>query len=227
MGVKVSDLPPRLAGKVIVDDDSGCWLWVSLGGQGYGRANWNGKRYLAHRLTYELLKGPIPEGFHVDHLCRVRPCVNPDHLEAVTPGENVRRGRAAVTHCPYGHEYDEDNTYRDRLGYRSCKTCTREHARRNSRAKSNGYQSTQMESLAVLEHGPRTAREFAEEIGVGPAAGASRLRLLLPEGFVERTVGGEDLGGWFWSWSITNAGRAALAEARELNWTPEEGWTNG
>jgi len=83
----------------------------------------------AHRFGYELLVGPIPTGLTLDHLCRVRTCVNPAHLEPVSIGENVLRGdtRPAAnlkkTHCPRGHAYDAANTYIARGGERHCRTC--------------------------------------------------------------------------------------------------------
>lgn len=80
--------------------EDGCWLWTaSLTGDGYGRISLGGKfgpMGLAHRVAYELLVGPIPEGLELDHLCRVRRCVNPEHLEPVTHAENVRRAQEAA-----------------------------------------------------------------------------------------------------------------------------------
>lgn len=73
------------------DPNSGCWLWAGAdNGVGYGK--FRGK--YAHRVSYEAAKGPIPDGMHLDHLCRIRCCVNPDHLEPVTNAENARRGKA-------------------------------------------------------------------------------------------------------------------------------------
>ncbi len=113
---------------------SGCWEWRGgLATNGYGRFNLgNGKSVPAHRITYNLLKGDIPEGLEPDHLCRNRKCVNPDHIEAVTRRENIMRGllpetnrnlQLSKTHCPQGHPYDKNNTYVDPQGFRQCKKC--------------------------------------------------------------------------------------------------------
>jgi hypothetical protein len=106
---------------------SGCWIWMgALNNGGYGVFGIShGLNKIAHRYAYELLRGPIPNGLHIDHLCRVRSCVNPAHLEAVTQLENNRRQAhpfADKTHCPKGHPYDEKNT-RIYEGRRFCKTC--------------------------------------------------------------------------------------------------------
>lgn len=119
-----------------VDADGDCWEWVGARkSSGYGNF-WDGDSYaLAHRFAYELLVGPIGPDLTIDHLCRVRYCVNPDHMEPVSLRENNLRGNTltarngARTHCPRGHEYD----YRDPTrGWRRCTTCDRqmEHARR-------------------------------------------------------------------------------------------------
>ena len=75
-------------------DPSGCWIWTgSLNGKGYGQMHWRGRPCGAHRVSYALLRGALLDGMELDHLCRNRPCVNPDHLEQVTHQINVRRGR--------------------------------------------------------------------------------------------------------------------------------------
>lgn len=118
---------------------SGCWLWTgAINNAGYGQLNVvvNGKRTmrLAHRLTYSAFVGPIGDGLGLDHLCRVRGCCNPAHLEPVTGRENLLRSTLTVTrrnadktHCPDGHAFDEANTYWRPKGGRDCKACARAH----------------------------------------------------------------------------------------------------
>ena len=92
-------------------NDEGCLIWKKAHDkQGYGVTTIDGKYYAVHILAYEVWIGDIPEGFQIDHLCFIRDCIEPTHLEAVTPKENNRRKNARITHCPYGHEYTEDNT---------------------------------------------------------------------------------------------------------------------
>jgi hypothetical protein len=109
-----------------------CWIWTAaLNAYGYGKFSMGGKngRILgAHTVSYKMLVGPVPEGLELDHLCRVRACVNPSHLEPVTSAENMRRMMLARTHCDQGHLFDEANTswYR---GNRRCRACSRDAAR--------------------------------------------------------------------------------------------------
>lgn len=112
--------------------DSGCWEWI--GGKcsrGYGIL-WHvakGKNVKAHRAMYELRVGPLVDGMTIDHLCRNHSCVNPAHLEQVTPKENTLRGvsfaakNKAKTTCPRGHEYVIEH------GRRQCRTCRIERLR--------------------------------------------------------------------------------------------------
>jgi len=118
-----------------------CWIFTGArtgGGYGsIGTGGRHGKRHYTHRLSYELHVGPIPDGMQIDHLCRVRACFNPAHLEAVPQAVNVRRGmsgahNAVKTHCPQGHPYSEENTYRSPKNQRFCVACRRAryHARK-------------------------------------------------------------------------------------------------
>jgi hypothetical protein len=125
-------LPQRFWDKVKVDGGSGCWLWTAYTSRkGYGQLRLGSKDCLAHRVAYEALVGEIPEGLQCDHLCRIRRCVNPEHLEPVTSRENTLRGdtvaarNAAKTHCPIGHEFSEENTRVLKGGRRECRACHR------------------------------------------------------------------------------------------------------
>lgn len=111
-----ADLPPEA-----------CWIWTGYTNRdGYG--HWNKEQ--AHRVFYEHLIGPIPPGLQIDHLCRVRACVNPNHLEPVTIRENCLRSQSVAaklagrTHCINGHEFTPENT-RNTLGFRVCRACDR------------------------------------------------------------------------------------------------------
>lgn len=114
-----------------------CWLWMAHRDRdGYGRIQVRGKTLGAHRLAYEIFVGPIPQGLTIDHLCRIRHCVNPHHLDAVTLKVNVERGLSFrtsrhLTHCPHGHPYDSENTYINKKGRKVCRTCKREGKRRH------------------------------------------------------------------------------------------------
>ena len=120
-------------------DENGCWIWQRARDRyGYGTIKRDGRNCCTHRIAYELIKGPIPAGLTIDHLCRVRACINPDHLEAVTNRENLMRGigHAATnirkTHCKRGHLFDDSNTYKNK-GKRYCRICDRARARRRQR----------------------------------------------------------------------------------------------
>lgn len=106
-----------------------CWLWTASIRNGYG-VFWPADRMvMAHRFAYEEAKGAIPDGLDLDHLCRVRNCVRPSHLEPVTRHENVMRGdvpRALRENkCRFGHPFTDENTYVNPKGARICKTCRR------------------------------------------------------------------------------------------------------
>ena len=140
------DLEERFWEKVLIEGDEECWLWqASLDAYGYGQfgcRKTEKHKYTmvkAHRLSYELLVGPIPDGLEIDHLCRVRSCVNPSHLEPVIHRTNMLRGHgipgtnARKTHCVHGHEFTPENTSIKSDGARGCRTCSSIRSRERAR----------------------------------------------------------------------------------------------
>lgn len=131
----------RLYSKIhFPSDEDGCWEWVGAKDlTGYGRIKVNRKVEMAHRVSYSVFVGEIPEGHDIDHECCNPPCVRPDHLQPATRSENTRRGygpniaaayQRSKDKCPAGHAYSEDNTYTDKNGYRRCNTCHRMNQRK-------------------------------------------------------------------------------------------------
>lgn len=122
---------------------SGCWEWQGAKiSTGYGEWWHNQKVVLTHRVMHQHFAGPIESGHHVDHLCRNIICCNPDHLEAVSARENIRRGigRSAInarkTHCNHGHEFTPENTHITSRGTRSCRACwSRQNAEYRARCR--------------------------------------------------------------------------------------------
>jgi hypothetical protein len=136
-------LPDRLEAKIVRVPFSTCWYWIgATGSSGYGfiQIPKTRRNTGAHRAAYEAAIGPIPDGLDLDHLCRVRCCVNPAHLEPVTRKENLERAgiikaindlasaRGSITHCKNGHPLSGDNlyTYPNGGGGRVCRACRRE-----------------------------------------------------------------------------------------------------
>lgn len=134
-------IPARFAARITVDRN-GCWLWTgSLDTDGYANSRNDG---LVHRAVYRELIGPIPDGHELDHLCRVRNCVNPEHLEPVTHRENVLRGEgvaaiaARAVECPQGHPYSGRNLVVFADGKRRCRACRLERDKAWKRANRRG-----------------------------------------------------------------------------------------
>lgn len=129
-------LPPSFWGHV--DKSGDCWEWTGgRAGGGYGRFHIAGVQRQAHRLAYEDAKGAVPADLDMDHLCRNRGCVNPDHLEPVTRQINLLRSpititaiNAAKTECVNGHVFTDDNTMYLKNGTRRCRVCRRASTRR-------------------------------------------------------------------------------------------------
>lgn len=120
-----------------VEKTSGCWIWTGTRVRGYGQFSRSRRdRVYAHRFAYEEIVGPIPEGLTLDHLCRNKACVNPDHLEVVSQRENSLRGEARnyVTIrtgvCPRGHAFAGANVYLQPNGKRACRACRLERGKR-------------------------------------------------------------------------------------------------
>lgn len=132
------DPKERFWEKVDKNGPLGCWIWTaSKMAGGYGQfivmSGKRGRPIPAHRVAWEWLRGPIPDGLVIDHRCRTRACVNPDHLEPVTNEENILRGvwqpilNRTKTYCVNGHPFNDENTYRPpgRPGVRQCRACMR------------------------------------------------------------------------------------------------------
>lgn len=131
MAGKAQDPVPRFEAKVD-RQEGGCWVWVgALNNGGYGRFRVDNREVLAHRWSYEHFVGEIPDGLHIDHLCRTTACVNPEHLEPVTHRENVLRGiageRMRTGVCGRGHDLtDPEVGYTTAKGALGCRACNRE-----------------------------------------------------------------------------------------------------
>ena len=128
--VEVSERIQEFRDKVAVTPE-GCWRWRGKvnNKRGYGYISHGGREFIAHRVFYTALVGEVPDGLDLDHLCRKRWCVNPNHLEPVTRQVNLLRGRnrnREKTHCPQGHSLAD--AYVDKRGGRSCRPCTMERA---------------------------------------------------------------------------------------------------
>lgn len=137
----LSLLPQNLQDKIEQDPNTNCWNWIaSKNRDGYGSAIFGGRNKRCHRITFEIFKHPIANGLEIDHLCRNRKCCNPEHLEAVTHAENMKR--AYKTHCRNGHELKDYNIKIDHLSggkiARRCKICRNQKERIRARRNRSG-----------------------------------------------------------------------------------------
>jgi hypothetical protein len=180
----------KLMDRVMPEPNSGCWLWTGALTNGYGIADpGKGHSRRVHRIFYAHFVGEIPDGLCLDHLCRVRCCVNPAHLEPVTNRENVRRGIAAVglsslhrgqvnaakSFCPKGHEYSSENTEFRKFGNglkRRCRECHRiaslsaYRKRNDGKAKENFSGRFRGASLPLCDDGKPSA-SFLRQAALG------------------------------------------------------------
>lgn len=154
-------IPQRFWDKVERITESGCWIWTgNITRKGYGLFKIHPKNVSVHRYVYKTLVGPIPDELQLDHLCRVRNCVNPHHLEPVTARENSMRSmitegyiNANQTHCPKAHPYSGDNLYIEKsTGRRRCKICMNDNLRKY-RSGQKYRAMIKRNSEKVIQHG--------------------------------------------------------------------------
>lgn len=132
-------LPAPMRGRVEMTG-AGCWLWTgALTSKGYGSVSIDGVVTSTHRAAWVANHGPVPDGLQLDHLCEIKACCNPAHLEPVTAAENMRRmrGEIGVTRCRRGHPLTGQNLYLHPRGQRVCRTCRAAHSRAHRRRQSS------------------------------------------------------------------------------------------
>jgi len=172
--------PKWLISKTHSYEGTPCWEWqANKLYNGYG-SFWvkKGKDVCAHRWSYEHYVGPIPTGYHVDHLCRNISCVNPDHLEPVTPIVNAQRAAKtwkSLTHCKRGHEFIEENTYTSPNGRKHCRSC-RKVSEATQRAKGPRDRAKEIERGKVKKTICKHGHMFTEENTYVKTNGARQCR---------------------------------------------------
>ena len=124
------------------ENEQGCWIWTgTVLNNGYGQVKLRTRKHLTHRFFYEHIVGPIPDGMYLDHLCREKRCVNPAHLEPVTPQENVVRGLASyeIRRLCHSRRHDITDPANVKIipstGARTCRACNAEANRRHCKAR--------------------------------------------------------------------------------------------
>lgn len=161
-----------------VEKTETCWLWTGRLAEGYGITSYQGRNQRAHRVSWIMANGPIPEGLTIDHLCRVRNCVNPAHMEPVPNTENVRRGNglfvsnARKTHCKHGHEFSSENTRHAPNGSRVCIRCSKDNSRRHRAKRQVRWRKLARESVLAIRAGALeglSSRDMAAQFGVTQA----------------------------------------------------------
>ena len=156
---------------------NGCWLWIAATSKGYGQFSINRIMRPAHRIAYELLVGKIPKDLTLDHLCRNRACVKPNHLEPVTSVENMLRGNGwsgrnhQKTHCLRGHPLIPENLAK-RKNRRACKLCIRIRSRTYKRP----YGRNQLAYAKACYHRHRQKYRAARRLGYKRNSEKERLR---------------------------------------------------
>ena len=159
----------KLSLKIDVNGPGGCWLWTGRRHcRGYGTVDYRQKSCFVHKILYEIFVSPVPAGMQLDHLCRVTRCVNPAHLEPVTPRENIMRSsgitalNAVKTRCLRGHPLSGDNVFLLN-GHRVCRACRRIYnndiyARRYSSAVNGGTCYVTLKKRGVVKGTGRRGR---------------------------------------------------------------------
>jgi hypothetical protein len=167
----------------LVDKTESCWLWRGhTHRSGYGQLGYHRKAWKAHRLAFTLAGGHLIDGLELDHLCRNRGCVRPDHLELVSHGENVRRAFVLKTHCRNGHPYEGNLIVDKAAGARRCRTC------RNGQSQRRKWAARTRHGILRGEANPR-AKLSANQVRAIREAEGSNLGIAARFGVSDTMIG--------------------------------------